>query len=134
MTDAVQPDGAAIDWRDRAFDLARGIAAYSGSPLVGGLARVIAKHPEAEISNAFNHKQVACKMWARDMLFNSLGGSFQRIAILGGWYGVLAAMLLGDERFSLGAIDSIDIDPAVAAVARTLNGDADGRFKAVTAD
>ena len=134
MADATQPDGGDADWRDRTFDLTRGIAAYSGSRLVGGLARVVAKHPEANISNAFNHKQVACKMWARDRLFDSLGGTFRHAAILGGWYGVLAAMLLEDPRFSIGTLESIDIDPAVAVVAETLNRGANGRFRAVTAD
>ena len=134
MTEATRPDGADVDWRNRAFDLARGIAAYSGSPLVGGLARVIAKHPQAEIANAFNHKQVACKIWARDRLFDSLGGRFGRVVVLGGWYGVLAAMLLEDERFEIGAIESIDIDASVAAIAETLNAGANGRFKAITGD
>ena len=134
MTDATQPGGAGADWRDRAFDLTRGIAAYSGSALIGGLARVVAKHQDADISNAFNHKQVACKLWARDRLFESLGGSFVHIAILGGWYGVLAAMLLEDRRFTIGSVESIDIDPAVAAVATTLNREAGNRFRATTAD
>jgi hypothetical protein len=134
MREATRPDGAEIDWRDRAFDLARGIAVYSGSPLVGGLARVIARHPDAEISNAFNHKQVACKVWARDALFDSLGGRFRKVTILGGWYGVLAAMLLEDERFDIGVVESFDIDPSVAPVAETLVGQADGRFRALTAD
>jgi trans-aconitate methyltransferase len=134
MTEATRPDGVDLNWRERAFDLARGIAAYCDSPLVAGLARVIAKHSEADISNAFNHKQVACKLWARDMLFNMLGGGFGRIAILGGWYGVLAAMLLEDRRFQVGAIESIDIDPSAAAVARTLNRDSGARFTATTAD
>jgi hypothetical protein len=134
MTDATQPGGAGADWRDRAFDLTRGVAAYSGSDLVGGLARVIAKHPDADISNAFNHKQVACKLWARDRLFDSLGGSFGHVIILGGWYGVLAAMLLEDRRFAIGSVESIDIDPSVAAVAATLNRDAGNRFRATTAD
>ena len=111
MTDATQPGGAGADWRDCAFDLTRGIAAYCGSALVRGLARVVAKHPDADISNAFNHKQVACKVWARDRLFDSLGGSFAHIVILGGWYGVLAAMLLEDRRFAIGSVESIDIDP-----------------------
>ena len=35
MTDATQPDGADDDWRDRAFDLTRGIAAYSRQPAGG---------------------------------------------------------------------------------------------------
>jgi len=134
MTDATQPSGADADWRDRAFDLTRGVAAYTQSPLVAGLARVIAKHPEANISNAFNHKQVASKIWARDCLFTSLGGSFAHIVVLGGWYGVLAAMLLEDRRFAIGSVESIDIDPAVAAVASTLNRDAGDRFRATTAD
>jgi SAM-dependent methyltransferase len=134
MTDATQPGGAGADWRDCAFDLTRGIAAYCGSALVSGLARVVAKHPDADISNAFNHKQVACKVWARDRLFDSLGGSFGHIVILGGWYGVLAAMLLEDRRFAIGSVESIDIDPTVAAVARTLNREAGDCFRATTAD
>jgi hypothetical protein len=134
MIDATRPDGPEIDWHDRAFDLARGIAAYCGSPLVAGVARVIAKHPQSEIANAFNHKQVACKVWARDALFDSLGGHFEHIVILGGWYGVLAAMLLEDERYDIGTVESIDVDPTVASVAETLNGSTDHRFRATTAD
>lgn len=134
MMDATQPECPDADWREHAFDLTRGIAAYTGSPLIAGLARIIAKHPEADIGNAFNHKQVACKMWARDELFESSGGRFKRIWVLGGWYGVLAAMLLDDPRFDIDAIDSIDIDPSVATVARTLNRPAGDRFQAVTAD
>lgn len=138
MTDATQPDGAengsGIDWRDRAFDLTRGIAAYCESPLVRGLARVIAKHPDAEIANAFNHKQVACKVWARDRLHEALGGRFRHVAVLGGWYGVFAAMLLEDPRFEVDLIESIDIDPVVGTVAETLNTGAEGRFRASTGD
>ena len=134
MMDATQPEDPGADWREHAFDLTRGIAAYTSNPLVEGLARIIAKHPEADIANAFNHKQVACKMWARDKLLESSGARFRRIWILGGWYGVLAAMLFDDARFEIDAIDSVDIDPSVAAVARTLNRPAGERFDAVTAD
>lgn len=132
MSDVTQ--GPSTDWHEAAFDLTRGIAAYSGSDLVANLARVIAKHPEADVGNAFNHKQVACKMWARDELFSSFGGTFQHIWILGGWYGVLAAMLFEDRRFAIDSLDSIDIDADVAAVARTLNRAAGERFRAVTQD
>jgi hypothetical protein len=133
IMDATQTDTGA-DWRETAFDLTRGIAAYCGSPLVGGLARIIARHPEADVGNAFNHKQVACKMWARDKLFESCGGRFAHIWIVGGWYGVLAAMFFEDPRFDVSAIDSIDIDPGVAAVAATLNEPWKERFNAATAD
>jgi len=122
------------DWREHAFDLTRGIAAYSGSELVASLARIIAKHPTADIGTAFNHKQVACKMWARDELFNAYGARFERIWVLGGWYGVLAAMLFEDRRFEIGVIENIDIDASVEAVALTLNRSAGDRFKTVTQD
>jgi len=122
------------DWREHAFDLTRGIAAYSGSELIASLARVIAKHPEADIATAFNHKQVACKMWARDELFAAYGPIFRRIWVLGGWYGVLAAMLFEDKRFDIGVVENIDLDPSVEAVGRTLNREAGNRFRAVTED
>ncbi|KXF74915.1 hypothetical protein ATN84_22110 [Paramesorhizobium deserti] len=135
MMDATRTDDdASVDWHEHAYDLARGIAAYTASPLVEGLARVVARHPEAEIANAFNHKQVACKMWARDRLFESCGGRFGRIWVLGGWYGVLPAMLFEDGRFDIGMIESIDIDPHVAEIAETLNRTAGERFRARTSD
>lgn len=134
MTDATRPDDAGEDWHEHAFDLVRGIAAYTGSALVAGLARVVAAHPQAAIANAFNHKQVASKLWARDRLFESRGGRFGTVWILGGWYGVLGAMLLDDRRFDIGLIESIDVDPDVAEVARTLNHAAGARFRARTAD
>jgi hypothetical protein len=122
------------DWQENAFDLMRGVAAYTGSGLLKGLSRVIAEHPEADVGNAFNHKQVGCKVWARQALFNTLGGRFERIVILGGWYGILAAMFFDDGRFDVAAIDSYDIDPSVGAVAEALNRAWADRFSAVTAD
>jgi len=133
MMDATQP-GAKEDWREHAFDLTRGIAVYCGSPLVKGVSKVISRHPDADIGNAFNHKQVACKMWARDKLFESAGGVFGEIWVVGGWYGVLAAMLLEDVRFKIGRIENSDIDPDVGAIAETLNHAHEERFSAVTAD
>ncbi|MBX3596146.1 MAG: class I SAM-dependent methyltransferase [Rhizobiaceae bacterium] len=121
------------DWHEDAFDLTRGIAAYTRSPLVARIAKVLAKHPQASIANAFNHKQVACKMWARDELHNAFGGKYQRIWVLGGWYGVLAAMLFDDARFDIGSIETIDLDENVAAIAQTLNGN-DPRLIARTCD
>ena len=127
------PATAAVDWQESAFDLARGISAYTGNPLLRGLSNVIALHPDAEVSVAFNHKQVACKAWARDAVFDTLGGRFGRILVLGGWYGVLAAMF-DDSRFDIAAIDSVDIDPAVGAVAATLNDAWKDRFQPHTGD
>ncbi len=134
MLDATRPPEADKDWHEQAHDLVRGLAAYFDSPLVKGLAKVIARHPEADVGNAFNHKQLACKMWARDRLFDTVGGEIGDIWVVGGWYGVLAAMLFEDRRFAIGRIESIDIDPQVGPIAETLNHGETGRFSAVTAD
>lgn len=135
MMNTIQsPELFATDWRESAFDLMRGVAAYTGNPLMKGLASVLGKHPEADLGNAFNHKQVGCKMWARDALHETLGGSLGKVVILGGWYGILAGMLFDDRRFEIDAIHSYDIDPAVGPVAETLNTEWSERFSAMTAD
>lgn len=124
----------AADAQELAFDLTRGIAAYTGNALIARLARVLARHPSAEIGTAFNNKQIACKTWAREKLLETAGSQYRLVWIMGGWYGVLAAMLFDDQRFTIEAIESIDLDPAVAAVARTLVGETESRFRASTAD
>lgn len=135
MTNTIHPaPPSATDWRDSAFDLMRGVAAYTGSPLMKGLASVLGKYPEADLGNAFNHKQIGSKMWARDSLYQALGGRLGRVVLLGGWYGILAAILFDDSRFEIGQVTSYDIDPAVGTVAETLNKAWSDRFSAVTAD
>lgn len=135
MTNTIHaPPPSATDWHDSAFDLMRGVAAYTGSPLMKGLADVLGKHPEADLGNAFNHKQIGSKMWARDSLHDALGGKLGKVVLLGGWYGILAAILFDDVRFDIGQITSYDIDPAVGAVAQTMNRAWSDRFSAVTDD
>jgi hypothetical protein len=121
---------------DYTFDLLRGAAEFTASPLIASLAKTIAAFPDAALDVAFNHKQIACKIWARNALFQHLGPSFGAIWVLGGWYGVMAAILLDDRRFAIGHIRSIDFDPAVAAVAHMLNAEASGagRFSTSAAD
>jgi hypothetical protein len=121
---------------DHVFDLLRGAAEYTASPLIASLAKTIAAFPDAALDVAFNHKQIACKLWARTALLDHLGDSFPTIWVLGGWYGVMAAILLDDRRFAIGHIRSIDFDPAVAPVAHTLNAQASaaGRFSTSAAD
>ncbi len=117
-------------------DLLRGVAAYTASPLVAALAATAARHPEAALDLAFNHKQIACKTWLRDALHDTLGPVHGRIWVLGGWYAVLAAVLLDDPRLTIAEIVSVDRDPACAPVAATLNrrAAAEGRFRALSAD
>lgn len=133
---AAAGEANAAHWDEPAFDLLRGVAAYTRSNVVAALARTIAGHPQARFDIAFNHKQIASKTWARDELHHTLGPRHESIWIVGGWYGVLAAMLFDDPRFEIGHILSIDIDPDVAPVAETFNAKArrDGRFGALTRD
>ena len=77
MNDATQPHAGGRIWREHAFDLTRGIAAYTATVRWSRRWRAsIASHPEADLDIAFNHKQVACKMWARDELFEPSAAGF----------------------------------------------------------
>ncbi len=89
-----------------------------------------------DLQHALNHNQIACKTWLLDALYGALGGRFGTVALLGGWYGVLGALLLDDARYRVDRVVSVDIDPDCARVAQALNRDAvaEGRFAARTAD
>lgn len=121
---------------DFTFDILRGLARYGDSAFIAALAEAVIRLPRHNISQALGHRQIACKMWLRDALYDTLGGTFERIWVAGGWYGVLPAMLFDDDRFAIGHITSIDVDPDCRPVAETLNAKAlkDGRFTALTAD
>ena len=120
---------------DFVFDILRGVAAFTQNRLIANLARTVSMHPRQDLAVAFNHKQIASKTWLRDRLFETLGGAHSSIWILGGWYGVLSALLFDDARFSIGHITSIDLDPDCAPVASSLNAEMskDSRFVARTA-
>jgi len=122
--------------KDYVFDLLRGVARFTGSDLIAALAKTIADFPSMPIDNAFNHKQVASKLWARDMLASHTSGEFRHIWVMGGWIGILPAMLFDDDRFRLDAVSSFDIDPSVGPIAEKLNSHlaGDSIFKAHTAD
>ena len=122
--------------KDYTFDLVRGIARFTGSRLIGALAKTLATYPAAPFDVAFNHKQIASKQWARDMLATHTDCTFDSVWLMGGWLGVLPAMLFDDARFTIGRITSYDIDPTVGEVACLLNRSIAGedRFFASTAD
>ncbi len=103
------------------FDLLRGIAAYTGNSVIAALARTQQRHPEAELDHAFNHKQIGSKIWAREKLIETLGPEIGNIWVLGGWYGVLAAILFDEPGLDIATITNIDIDAAVGPVAISLN-------------
>jgi hypothetical protein len=121
---------------DFCFDILRGMALLWSDPLMEDIAEVVARFPDADLSVALNRKQIQSKLFLREHLIDILGGEHDRIWILAGWYGVLAAILFNDPRFSIGSIVSFDRDERCAPVAMLLNRRyvADGRFEARTKD
>jgi hypothetical protein len=117
-------------------DMLEGLAVWLDSPLVADLRATVARYPEPDLGNALNRKQIASKKWLVDGLHEVAGNRFGTITILGGWFGVLGAMLLHDARFVIRRVVSVDIDPRVARVAESLNAShvRAGRFRAETAD
>ena len=117
-------------------ELPAGPAPAPDRPALKALLNARVPAPPADLQHALNHNQIACKTWLLDALFGTLGGRFGTVSLLGGWYGVLGALLLGDDRFQVDRVLSYDIDPDCARVAGWLNRKhtPDGRFQAVTAD
>jgi hypothetical protein len=117
-------------------DILEGLAIYTGSAFQRDVLAALSRHDEPAIGRALNKNQIASKMWLAQSLLDTVGPEIGRVVILGGWVGVLAAVLLHDRRFAIGSVESLDIDPSCASVARSLNAThvAAGRFTARTAD
>jgi hypothetical protein len=117
-------------------DILEGLAAWFASPLIADLHATVSRFREPDLGAALNRNQVTSKRWLVDCLHDCAGSAFGTITILGGWFGVLGAMLLADRRLSIGRVVSVDFDPRCAPVAESLNATEvrAGRFTARTAD
>lgn len=117
-------------------DILEGMAIYTGSAFQRDVLATISSYDEPGIGTALNKNQIASKMWLADSLLRTVGPELPSILILGGWVGVLGAVLLHDPRFVIGKVLSIDIDPRCAAIAESMNAThaRTGRFAARTAD
>ena len=117
-------------------DIIEGLAIHSGSAFQSDVLATISRHDERDLGAAFNKNQMASKLWLRESLLEALGPAYANITILGGWFGVLAAVLLHDSRFSIGCVRCVDIDPRCESIARSVNSThvRIGRFVARTAD
>lgn len=124
------------DREERCRDILEGLATYFASPLVADVLAAVSRHPEPDLGAALNRNQFTSKLWLADALATAAGARFGTVTVLGGWFGVLGAILLADRRLAIGRVVSVDIDPRCAAVACTMNGShlEGGRFAAVTAD
>lgn len=117
-------------------DILEGLSVFFGSAFVTDILSTISQYPIPTIGHALNYKQVTCKKWLIDTLADTCGTKFGTVYILGGWYAVLAAMVLHDPRFSIHKVVSIDIDPQCKAVSESLNRTHvdHEKFESVTAD
>lgn len=108
----------------------------AGAPYLGAVMSVRVPSPPEDLHYAFSANQIVSKKWLLDKVFEGLGGRFGTVYVLGGWYGVLGAMMLNDDRFQVGRVVSYDIDQRCAPVAERINGAhaEAGRFRAETAD
>jgi hypothetical protein len=124
------------DRDERCTDILSGLATYFDSPFVADIAATASRHRAPDLGHALNPNQMASKRWLADALAAAAGGRFGTITVLGGWFGVLPAILLDDRRLAIARVVSVDIDPRCAEIARSLNAThvRTGRFAAVTAD
>jgi len=112
------------------------LSAFSGTAGLGQTAVERVPSPPEDLVHAFNANQIASKTWLVDRVYETFGGNFATVYVLGGWYGALGALLLDDPRYRVGRVLSIDIDPTCAEVAERVNAEAAAgdRFRAVTGD
>ena len=113
-----------------------GLGRYREDPLIGDVLRLLSRYPQTAVAHSLNKNQMASKRWLLESLLDTTPGPLQTVYVLGGWHGVLAALLLADSRFDVGRVISVDVDPDCPPLAETLNHRhlRDGRFAAVTAD
>jgi len=113
-----------------------GLGRYLDNPLIQAVHRTVRRYPVPALAYAFNKNQMASKGWLVNKLLEVNGPSLGRVHIMGGWYGVLSALLLNDSRFDIDHITSFDIDPDCVAPAMLLNEPhaRSNRFEALTRD
>ena len=86
--------------------------------------------------DAFSNGQIDSKLWLCREL-EALGWTSDLTRIYGGWYGVLAFLLLSRENFNVGRIESFDLDPTCESTADMINENwvfKEWQFKAFTLD
>lgn len=122
------------DCESRYRDILEGLATYFASPFVTDILATVSRFAEPDLGGALNRNQIASKLWLAEVLSSATPGRFGTVTVLGGWFGVLGAILLADRRLAIRQVVSVDRDARCEAIARSLNASHGGRFHAVTAD
>jgi hypothetical protein len=89
--------------------------------------------------DAFSDGQIRSKLWLCEELERLVPAFYPNphIWILGGWYGLLAFLLLSRERIEIASIRAFDLDEAATAVANEVNKNWEiqaWKFRAFTRD
>jgi hypothetical protein len=135
--DPIREASPVTDAKDEFYrDILEGLAIYSGSMLQRDVLATLTRFEAPALGEALNKNQMASKMWLADELYRTVGRDLGHVLVLGGWFGVLSAVLLHDPRFAIQRIVSLDIDPRCAAIASSLNSTnvRSDRFTAATGD
>lgn len=85
---------------------------------------------------AFSHGQIESKIWLCTELEKFIP-TRAKIALLGGWYGIISLLLFSRCQSSIDYIRSYDLDPNVESIADKINNAwvyDKWKFKAITAD
>ena len=117
-------------------DLLDGLSLFYESRFITDIRNTALRFPVSKLGNALNRRQTTSKLWLLNTLFDCHGAALGRVHVLGGWYGVLAALFIHDPRFEIERITSFDLDPTCAPIANSLNAAnvERGLFEPITAD
>jgi len=117
-------------------DILDGLSTYYHSPLIADILTTINKVPAPGLGNAWNFNQITGKRWLVETLAAHLPEHTQKILLLGGWYAVLASLLLDHSAYANITLSSLDIDPSCEDIARSVNRHwvEQNRFEALTSD
>lgn len=117
-------------------DILDGLSAYYDSALIADLLTTLNKVSAPGLGNAWNYHQIKGKQWLVEQLAKCVTLPSHHILLLGGWYGILASLILDHDAFTHCKATSLDIDSSCEAVAKQVNQTHlnNNRFNAVTAD
>ncbi len=117
-------------------DILDGLATYYANPFIADILTTVSRFTVPDLGAALNKNQITGKLWLTNELHRAAGGRLGNLYILGGWYGVLAAMLLYDNRFDIAGVVCIDRDEHCKPIAESLNRThiSRGKFRAIIAD
>lgn len=117
-------------------DILEGLSIYLDSSFIQDILTTLSQFDVPDLGAALNKNQVRGKTWLVDQMHAAIGTELGTVYVLGGWHGVLAAMLLHDPRVNIRMAVNIDKDPRCKPIAESLNrthAQVDA-FRAVTAD